>query len=111
REENRFNKPVVVKLAPDLAVSDLDGIVTVCAENEVSGIIATNTTLDHTAVPADRDETGGLSGAPLLNRSTAMVREIVSRSSIPVIACGGIHDLASAREKFAAGAKLVQIYT
>jgi dihydroorotate dehydrogenase len=111
RQENRSNKPLLVKIAPDLPISDLDKILTVCAENEVAGIIATNTTLDHKSIPTERDETGGLSGKPLGAKSTALVREIANRSDIPVIASGGIFDAESAREKIDAGATLLQIYT
>ncbi|MEY2484842.1 MAG: dihydroorotate dehydrogenase [Verrucomicrobiota bacterium] len=110
-EENRSNKPVLIKIAPDLAVDELDEMLATCAEHNVSGIIATNTTIDHSAVASDRDEVGGLSGAPLLSKSTAFVREITARSSLPVIASGGIVDAESAKEKIAAGAKLLQVYT
>jgi dihydroorotate dehydrogenase len=110
-EENRSKKPVLIKIAPDLAVDDLDEMLATCAEHNVSGIIATNTTIDHSAIPSDHDEVGGLSGAPLLSKSTEFVREITARSSLPVIASGGIFDAESAKEKIAAGARLVQVYT
>src|SRR5437870_960549 len=58
-------KPIVVKIAPDLSPEELDQIISVCETNGVAGIIATNTTLDHSLIPAGRDEQGGLSGAPL----------------------------------------------
>ena len=80
-------------------------------ETEVAGIIATNTTIDHTSIPPDRDQSGGLSGAPLRHKSTEIIRTIKSRCEIPVIGCGGILDGPSAREKVDAGAALVQIYT
>jgi dihydroorotate dehydrogenase len=112
REENRAaRKPIVVKISPDLSPDDLNEIVATCEENEVAGIIATNTTLDHSSIPAPRDQTGGLSGAPLREKSTALVRAITTRSTIPVIASGGIFDAESAREKIEAGAQLLQIYT
>jgi dihydroorotate dehydrogenase len=104
-------KPIVVKIAPDLAPEQLEQIISVCENNGVAAIIATNTTLDHSSVPSGRDEQGGLSGAPLRERSTSLVREIAARSTIPVIASGGIMDAESAREKIEAGAQLVQIYT
>ena len=108
--ENR-RKPVLLKIAPDLSFSELDKIVTACEQNGVAGIIATNTTLDHAAISTDRDQTGGLSGGPLRKKSTELVRAITSRSSLPVIASGGISDAASAREKFESGAQLIQVYT
>jgi dihydroorotate dehydrogenase len=77
----------------------------------VSGIIATNTTLDHSSVPPQSDQAGGLSGAPLRNKSTTLVREIAARSTIPVIASGGISNAESAQEKFQGGAQLIQLYT
>ncbi len=112
REENRAaRKPIVVKIAPDLSPDDLNKIIATCEENEVAGIIATNTTLDHSSIPAPRDQTGGLSGAPLREKSIAFVRAIKARSTIPVIASGGIFDAQSAREKIECGAQLVQVYT
>ena len=104
-------KPLVVKISPDLSVAELKAILAVCEENGVSGIIATNTTLDHSSISPQLDQAGGLSGAPLRDKSTALVREIVAQSTIPVIASGGIFDAESAREKFQAGAQLIQLYT
>ena len=104
-------KPIVVKIAPDLAPDQLEQIISVCKANTVSGIIATNTTLDHSAIPNARDQKGGLSGAPLREKSTDLIRAITARSTIPVIASGGIVDAAAAREKIEAGAQLLQIYT
>ena len=104
-------KPLVVKISPDRSGAELKGILAVCEENGVSGIIATNTTLDHSSIAPQLDQTGGLSGAPLRDKSTALVREIAARSTIPVIASGGISDAESAREKFQAGAQLIQLYT
>jgi dihydroorotate dehydrogenase len=104
-------KPVLIKISPDLSPIQLEAILNVCAENGVAGIIATNTTLDHSSVPPGLDEEGGLSGAPLREKATALVRDIVAKSTIPVIASGGICDAESAREKFEAGAQLVQLYT
>ena len=104
-------KPLVVKISPDLSGAELKAILAVCEENGVSGIIATNTTLDHSSIAPQLDQAGGLSGAPLRDKSTALVREINARSTIPVIASGGIFDAESAREKFQAGAQLIQLYT
>ena len=104
-------KPILVKIAPDLSPNELDEIVATCEENKVAGIIVTNTTVDHSSIPPGLDQEGGLSGAPLREKSTALVRAIAARSTIPVIASGGIFDAESAREKIEAGAQLVQIYT
>ena len=111
-DENRKNtKPVLVKIAPDLSMSELGELVTTCEENEIAGIIATNTTLDHSSVPPECDQAGGLSGAPLRRKSTALVGAIAARSTIPVVASGGIFDAKSAQEKFETGAQLLQVYT
>jgi dihydroorotate dehydrogenase len=111
RENERAQKPVLLKIAPDLSLAELDQIITTSEQNGVAGIIATNTTLDHTAIPKSLDQTGGLSGRPLLEKSTEFVRAIRARSQLPVIASGGISDAASAREKLQAGAQLIQVYT
>jgi dihydroorotate dehydrogenase len=112
RDKNQITrKPVLVKIAPDLLPNQLDELIATCEENEVAGIIATNTTLDHASIPPALDQEGGLSGAPLREKSTALVRTITARSAIPVIASGGIFDRESAREKIEAGAQLLQIYT
>src|SRR2546423_2225372 len=104
-------KPLVVKISPDLSRIELKAIVAICEENGVSGILATNTTLDHSSIAPQLDQAGGLSGGPLRDKSTALVREIAARSTIPVIASGGIFDAESAMEKFQAGAALIQLYT
>jgi dihydroorotate dehydrogenase len=110
-EPEATQKPVVVKISPDLSPSELKAILAVCEGNGVAAIIATNTTLDHSSIPPQLDQAGGLSGEPLQEKSTAFVREIAARSTIPVIASGGICDALSAREKFQAGAQLIQLYT
>ena len=111
KEARTAPKPLVVKISPDMSDTKLKAILAVCEENGVSGIIATNTTLDHSSIATQLDQAGGLSGAPLRDKSTALVREINARSTIPVIASGGIFDAESAREKFHAGAALIQLYT
>jgi dihydroorotate dehydrogenase len=105
----RGDLPLLVKIAPDLEPAALHEIVRVCEVNHISGIIATNTTLDHSAIA--HDEEGGLSGAPLQRKSTAIVRQLANKTKIPIIGCGGILDVDSAREKIEAGAKLLQVYT
>ena len=111
KEAGATPKPVVVKISPDISPTELKAILAVCGEHQVAGIIATNTTLDHSSIPPQLDQGGGLSGAPLREKATAFVREITARSTIPVIASGGICDAESAREKFQAGAQLIQLYT
>jgi dihydroorotate dehydrogenase len=105
----RGKLPLLVKIAPDLEPSALDEVISVSEANNVSGIIATNTTLDHFGIGPD--EEGGLSGAPLQKKSTAIIRYIAQKTKIPIIGCGGILDGESAREKVEAGAQLLQIYT
>jgi len=105
----RGQTPVLVKIAPDLEPAALDELLAVCESNSISGIIATNTTLDHSAITDD--EEGGLSGAPLRAKSTAIIRHIAQKTQMPIIGCGGIFDGISAREKIDAGAKLLQVYT
>ena len=112
RNDNQTSaRPILVKIAPDLSSTELEQIIAVCEQSEVAAIIATNTTLDHSSIPPARDQAGGLSGVPLREKSTALMRSVVAKSKIPVIASGGISDAESAREKFEAGAQLLQVYT
>lgn len=111
RENGTAVKPILVKIAPDLSLSDLEQIIATCEEHGIAGIIATNTTLDHAAIPLALNQTGGLSGRPLRQRSTELVHAIRARSRLPIIASGGIFDGESAREKLEAGADLLQVYT
>jgi dihydroorotate dehydrogenase len=112
RKENEIaRKRILLKVAPDISLSDLEQVITTCEENAIAGIIATNTTLDHAAIPTPLDQAGGLSGLPLREKSTEFVRAITARSRLPVIASGGISDAESAREKLEAGAQLLQVYT
>ena len=82
-----------------------------CEGEGVAGLLATNTTLDHSALSGERDEHGGLSGEPLLQPANKVLRIVSAAASLPVIGSGGVMDAASAKEKFDAGARLVQIYT
>ena len=103
--------PLLVKIAPDLPDQQALEIAALCEREGLAGLIATNTTLDHSALAKERDEPGGLSGEPLQQRATGLVRILRSNTSLPIIASGGVTDAASAKEKFDAGARLVQIYT
>jgi dihydroorotate dehydrogenase len=104
-------KPLLLKIAPDLEWAQLDEILELVTAHGLSGLIATNTTLDHSGVSAERDQTGGLSGKPLRARSTEIVRYVCKHLDLPVIAVGGIFDADGALEKLDAGAALVELYT
>lgn len=110
-EEGGREIPLLVKIAPDLEDADVLDIVAVAEEEGLAGIIATNTTLDHSAVPPEANQQGGLSGKPLAARSTEILRLARTRTSLPLIGSGGIMNAEDAGEKFKSGASLVQIYT
>lgn len=105
--------PVLLKIAPDLTWPQIDAVLGVIAEYRLDGIIATNTTLARPGPFAAVDEAGGLSGAPLTQRSTEIVGYIARATSgrLPIIGVGGIVDIAGAAAKLDAGASLVQVYT
>jgi dihydroorotate dehydrogenase len=105
-----FPKPLLLKIAPDLSEEALAEIVVACENFGLAGIIATNTTLDHSALTS-ADEAGGLSGTLLRDRATAVIRFLRTRTTLPIIGGGGICDPGSAREKLEAGAQLLQIYS
>ena len=111
QSRNTAGKPVLVKIAPDLEWAAIEEILSLAQEHGVAGLIATNTTIDQGALPAQLRRQGGLSGAPLRARSTEIVRFIAERSPIAMIAAGGIMSADDALEKFDAGAALVQLYT
>ncbi|MFZ5805776.1 MAG: quinone-dependent dihydroorotate dehydrogenase [Verrucomicrobiota bacterium] len=104
-------KPLLVKIAPDLALEDIAKILEVAIANNLSGIVATNTTIDHSSVPLK--EKGGLSGAPLRQKSTEIVRFIhkETQGRLPIIGVGGVFTKDDFQEKLDAGASLVQLYT
>ena len=106
--------PILVKLAPDLSEAELADSLQAIMDTGMDGVIAGNTTLDRQGLTSPlASETGGMSGAPLRARSTAMVRAVVrlTDGKLPVVASGGVMDPAGAREKLDAGAVLVQLYT
>ena len=117
-EVPRPPKPVLVKVAPDLAFEALDEILALAGPRGLAGIVATNTTIARPET-ADEDlkrlyaETGGLSGRPLRARSTEVIRHLHRQTdgALPIIGVGGIFTAADAWEKITAGASLVQIYT
>ena len=108
-------RPLVVKLAPDLEPAELDAIARVMRDVAIDGIITTNTTQVRDPVVGHRHahETGGLSGAPLRDRATAVLAGLHERleGEIPLIAAGGVDSAAAAIAKRTAGAQLVQVYT
>ena len=107
--------PLLVKIAPDLSDEDIDAVARVLSDLSVDGVIATNTTVSRISVQDHKraQETGGLSGAPLMNQSTMVLRKLRTRlpDSIPLIGVGGILSGADAVAKMSAGAALVQTYT
>jgi dihydroorotate dehydrogenase len=110
-QEQNQGKPLLVKIAPDVTFEQLEQILALASEYRLAGVVATNTTIDHQAVPENQRQQGGLSGKPLRTRSLAILRFIKKNSPLPVISVGGIMNAESAKERFDAGAELVQIYT
>ena len=112
--EKEKQKPILLKIAPDLTDEQLLDIIDIVNETKIAGVIATNTTLSREGlVSSNKDETGGLSGKPLTKRSTEVIRFLSEKSgkAFPIIGVGGIHSAEDAIEKFDAGASLVQLYT
>lgn len=107
--------PIALKIAPDLELEQIGEIATLLLEHKIEGVIATNTTLSRDGVEglSHGDETGGLSGAPVKGKSTAVIEQLAKRlkGRIPIIGVGGIMSGEDAREKIEAGASLVQIYS
>lgn len=107
-------KPILLKIAPDLTDEQLLDIIDIVKETKIAGVIATNTTLSREGLQSENKvETGGLSGKPLKSLSTEVIRFLSEKSNkaFPIIGVGGIHSAEDAIEKLEAGASLVQIYT
>jgi dihydroorotate dehydrogenase len=110
-------KPILLKIAPDLTKDQLDDVIALALEIKLDGIIATNTTISRNGLIGKSTETakqsGGLSGLPVKKRSTEVVQYIFEKTNgtIPIIASGGIFTGEDAKEKFNAGASLIQIWT
>jgi dihydroorotate dehydrogenase len=111
-------KPVLLKIAPDLTDGQLDDIIEIVQTTKIHGVISTNTTISRAGLATDPAKVesigiGGLSGVPVKNRSTEVIRYLAEKSgkSFPIIGIGGIHSAEDALEKIAAGADLIQLYT
>ncbi|OBQ55347.1 quinone-dependent dihydroorotate dehydrogenase [Tamlana sp. s12] len=111
-------KPIVLKIAPDLNNVQLDEIIEIVNQTQLDGVIASNTSTDRSGLKATPEQleaigNGGLSGQPVKDKSTAVIKYLAEKSNkaFPIIGVGGIHSGADALEKLEAGADLVQIYT
>ena len=108
-------KPMLLKIAPDLAQAELDDMAAVLLAAKIDGLICTNTTIDRSAIAnaPHAEETGGLSGKPLFEKATSVLHSMAQRlgGKIPLIGVGGILAGKDAAEKIAAGASLVQFYS
>jgi dihydroorotate dehydrogenase len=122
QQENSSQKPMLVKIAPDLEWEAIDDIITLAKTYQLAGIIATNTTIRREGLKTQvidqtgkspQEEPGGISGAPLRQRSTEVIRFIwqQTQGKIPIIGVGGIFTPEDAWEKITAGASLIQVYT
>ena len=114
----KIKKPILLKIAPDLNNSQLDEIIELVAETKIDGVIASNTstTRDNLNVTKERLQeigNGGVSGLPIKDQSTQVIKYLAetSNKSFPIIGVGGIHSAEDALEKLEAGADLVQVYT
>lgn len=107
-------KPILLKIAPDLSDDQLLDIIDIVQDTKIAGVIAANTTLSREGlVSKNQSETGGLSGKPLTQRSTEVIRFLSEKSNkaFPIIGVGGVHTAKDAIEKLDAGASLIQLYT
>ncbi len=115
RNEHDRRVPIAVKISPDLDKADVDFVAQAACRYDIDAIIATNTTISRAGIENQRyaDETGGLSGAPLRERSTQVIAWLSQAlgGELPIIAVGGIMSGADAIEKLSAGASLIQLYT
>lgn len=116
RKKDVNRKPILLKIAPDLTDSQLMDIIHIVASTKIDGIIASNTTIERKNLKSHAillEESGGLSGMPLKNRSTEVIRFLSENSNkaFPIIGVGGIHSAEDALEKLDAGADLIQLWT
>jgi dihydroorotate dehydrogenase len=112
RAKQEKHAPLLIKIAPDLTPEAIDEVLAVARQCSIDGIIATNTTISREGLSAPTEEAGGLSGKPVKDRSTEIIRYIHQKvPTLPLIGVGGIFTAEDAYEKIKAGASLVQIYT
>lgn len=117
KTEKKSQKPILLKIAPDLTTAQLDDILAITDELQLDGLILSNTTIDRAGLKTsdtvlDQIGMGGLSGAPVLKKSNEVLKYIrASNSEVPIIAVGGIMNATDALSKIEAGANLVQVYT
>ncbi|WP_435262467.1 quinone-dependent dihydroorotate dehydrogenase [Tenacibaculum sp. nBUS_03] len=116
--KEKIQRPILLKIAPDLNNNQLDEIVDLVNETKIDGVIASNTSIDRDGLKASKERlkeigNGGVSGQPVKNKSTKTIKYLADKSnkSFPIIGVGGIHSEKDALEKIEAGADLVQIYT
>jgi dihydroorotate dehydrogenase len=104
-------KPLLVKISPDLDERQIAEIAGVADQEGLAGLIATNTTLDQNSLTPSKRQAGGLSGTPLSDRATEVVKTLRSHTRLPIVASGGVMGPKDARKKIEAGADLIQVYT
>lgn len=109
--ENTTKLPLLLKIAPDLEWAAIEEIIALVESNGLAGLIATNTTIDHSSVPEAKRQQGGLSGQPLKARALEVLKFVTARTRLPVIGVGGIASADDAMERLDAGAALIQVYT
>ena len=113
QEANDAQRPILVKVAPDLGFDALDEILELIEPHNLAGLVATNTTIARPSEDGLYAETGGMSGRPLAKRSTEVIRHLYqqTKGAVPLIGVGGIFTAEDAWEKITAGASLLQIYS
>lgn len=117
-KKGNISKPILLKIAPDLTLSQIDDVIEIVNESGIDGLVATNTTISREGLKTPKETVeaigaGGLSGKVLQHKSTEVIQYITQKTKgeMPIIGVGGIHDEASALEKIGSGASLVQLYT
>ncbi|MFM8710346.1 MAG: dihydroorotate dehydrogenase (quinone), partial [Sphingomonadales bacterium] len=116
--EKSIQRPLFLKIAPDLSPAQVDDVIALALEIELDGLVVSNTTISREGLLTDANQVsrmgaGGLSGVPLREKNTSLLQYITARTqgAIPLIASGGIFTAADAQEKMAAGATLLQVWT
>jgi dihydroorotate dehydrogenase len=114
--QGQIKKPLLLKIAPDLTREQLDDVIDIVHETKLDGLIATNTTISRENLTTSTSivETlgaGGLSGAPLTHKSTEIIKYLCTKTTVPIMATGGVMTPQDAKDKIEAGANLIQVYT